>query len=239
MSPAEIIVLLLAAVAGGAVQSVLGFGAAVVTVPALAVIEPELLPVASLFAMLPLIATMAWRGRRVADLPAAGRMLLGRLPGVAVGSWLVVNLDTQALTLFVAVILLAAVASMSRGWHIPITPRTQAAAGFTSAVTGTSTGLGGPPIALLYQRVAGPSMRATLAILFFGGVLMSLASLALVGEVTWRDARIGVPMGGATLVGLLLAAPLVNRLSDRTLRRGVLGWAGIGAVIALGQALFG
>lgn len=237
MSPAEFAVLLLAAAAGGAVQSVLGFGAAVTTVPALAVVAPDLLPVASLFAMVPLISVMAWRGRAVADWPAGRRMLLARVPGVAVGSVIVLALDTRAITVLVAAILLVAVASMARGWSIPITPRTQLVAGFTSGVTGTSTGLGGPPLALLYRDVAGAGMRATLSVVFLGGVAMSLSSLAAVGEVTGRHARIGLAMGLATVLGLALAHPVVERFEPSTLRRGVLAWAAVGAVVALGRAV--
>ncbi len=209
------------------------------TVPALAVVEPELLPVASLFAMLPLIVTMAWRGRTQLDRHAAGRMIAARVPGVAVGSYLVVTLDTRAITIFVAVILLAAVASMAQGWTVPITPRNQMLAGFTSGVTGTSTGLGGPPLALLYRHVAGPAMRATLAVVFLGGVLLSLSSLALLGEVTARHGRIGLPMGLLAVVGLVVARPMADKLPEDALRRGVLVWAAVGATVALGRALVG
>ncbi len=236
MTPLELATLLLAAAAGGAVQSALGFGAAVMTVPALAVVAPELLPVASLFAMLPLITTMAWQGRGQVDRRAAVRMLVARVPGVAIGSWIVLQLDTRAITVLVAAILLLAVASMAQGWTVPITPRNQALAGFTSGVTGTSTGLGGPPVALLYRTVAGPSMRATLAVVFLGGVLLSLSSLAGLGEVSARHANVGLSMGAATVLGLVAARPLVARLEDRALRRGVLAWAAIGAVVAAVRA---
>ncbi len=209
------------------------------TVPALAVVAPELLPVSSLFAMLPLIATMAWRGRGELDHSAAKRMVLARIPGVAVGSLLVVTLDTRAITVFVAVILLVAVASMAQGWTVPITRRNQALAGFASGVTGTSTGLGGPPLALLYRSVAGAGMRATLAVVFFFGVMLSLSSLGLLGEVTATHARVGLAMGATALLGLLLARPLVARLQPEALRRGVLAWAAVGASVALGRAIAG
>lgn len=237
ITPLEFLVLLAAAVAGGAVQSVLGFGAAVVTVPAMAVIDVTLLPMASQFAMLPLVSTMVWRGRRDIDLHGAGRMLLGRVPGVAVGAWLVVILDRRGLTIFVAAILLFAVASMARGWTIPITPRTEAAAGFTSGVTGTATGLGGPPTALLYRTVSGPRMRATLALLFLGGIAMSLSTLAVLGEVEGRHAAVGLSTGLGTVVGLFLAVPVVRRFTDDQLRRGVLVWAATGAIVAVVRAL--
>jgi uncharacterized membrane protein YfcA len=237
LSEAQFAALLVAAVVGGAVQSVLGFGAAFVTIPAIALVAPELLPGASLFAMLPLVSTMAWRGRAVADRRSAGRMLVGRVPGVVVGSALVVAFSTQALTVFVAVILLTAVLSMSRGWSIEVTPRNQALAGFTSGITGTSTGLGGPPLALLYRSQAGPAMRATLSWLFFAGILLSLTTLTVLGEIASRHAQIGLPMGLAAAVGVLLASPLAGRLEPRHLRQGVLLWASAGAVVAAFRAL--
>lgn len=228
---------MLAGVAGGAAQSVLGFGAAIIVVPALAIAEPELLPVASMFAMYPLIITMAWRGRAAADFPAAGRMFIGRIPGVAVGSWLVVTLDTRAITVFVAAILLFAVVSMARGWSIPITRRTETVAGFVSAVTGTSTGLGGPPVALLYRDVEGARMRATLATLFLTGTTLSLSVLAVLGEVTARHASIGLTIGAGTVVGLVVVRGLVERMAPELLRQGILVWAATGAVVAVARAV--
>ncbi len=233
------LVALAAAIAGGAIQSALGFGAAVTVVPALAVLAPELLPVASLCAMLPLVAAMAWRGRGEADVHGALRLLAGRVPGVGVGAWLVAVLDTRQLTMFVATILLVAVVSMARGWTVTVTPRTQAVAGFTSGVTGTSTGLGGPPLALLYRGEAAALMRGTLAIAFLGGVCLSLGTLTATGQVEAAAVRTGLALGGGTLAGLLLAAPLVHRLSDERLRHGVLAWASIGALVAVVRAVTG
>lgn len=239
VSPLAYAVCLAAAVAGGAVQAALGFGGAVLLVPALAVVAPELLPAASLVAMLPLMAAMAWRGRQHVDAPGAGRLVAGRLPGVVVGTWIVAVFDTRQITVLVAAILLFAVASMARGWTVPLTPRNQALAGVVSGVTGTSTGLGGPPVALLYRGQAAIGMRATLAVALLSGALLSLASLAGTGAIGRRAVEVGALCGVGTLVGLAVAEPVVRRLPEDGVRLGILVWATVGALVAVLRAVTG
>lgn len=66
------------ALLGGVAQSSLGFNAAFAVVPALAVTAPELLPGSVLVGILPLSVVMAVRGRAGIDVPALGRLALGR-----------------------------------------------------------------------------------------------------------------------------------------------------------------
>jgi uncharacterized protein len=228
-----------AAVAGGAAQSALGFGAAFTTVPALAIVAPELLPGAVLVALLPLSLVMLLDGRGRTDVRAAVRLTIGRLPGIAVGTAVVAALPDRGLAITIGLLLLAAVVASATGWTVAVTPRSELVAGFASGLTGTAAALGGPPIALLYRARGASVLRPTLALVWAVGLLPILASLWLAGEFTAAQARAGGVLGVAMLVGLLLAAPLVRRWPDESIRRGVLGWAAVGAVAALGRSLVG
>jgi uncharacterized protein len=228
-----------AAMAGGAAQSALGFGAAFTTVPAMAVVAPELLPGSVLVALLPLSVVMLVQDRAGTDVAAAGRLTLGRLPGIAVGTAAVALMPTRGLTVATGLLLLIAVVASFSGWNVPVTSRTELAAGFLSGVTGTAAALGGPPIALLYRGQQASMLRPTLALVWAVGLIPILGSLWLAGEFTFEQARAGAIIGVAMLLGLLVAAPLVRRWPDEVIRRGILGWAAVGAVLALGRAALG
>jgi uncharacterized protein len=234
-----LVLVAVAAIAGGAAQSALGFGAAFTTVPALAIVAPELLPGSVLVALLPLSLVMLLGGLSRTDVRAATRLTLGRLPGIAVGTVVVATLPDRGLAITIGLLLLAAVVASAAGWTVAVNPRSELVAGFASGLTGTAAALGGPPIALLYKERGASVLRPTLALVWAVGLLPIIGSLWLAGEFTADQARAGVLLGVAMLVGLLLAAPLVRRWPDELIRRGVLGWAAVGAVAALGRALVG
>src|SRR5690606_39990084 len=60
---------------------------------------------------------------------------------------------------------------------LPVHRSTQLAAGMVSGTTGTAAGIGGPPIALLYQHRAGPVVRSTLSATFLVGTVLSFTVL--------------------------------------------------------------
>jgi uncharacterized protein len=228
---------LLAAVTAGGLQSTLGFGASFVLVPALAVAAPELLPGAIVVAIVPLSVVMIASQRGGLDLPVVGRVTLGRLPGIVLGGVVVASLPSRALTVAIAVVLLLAVGSVAGGWEVEVTRTNELLAGAASGLTGTAAALGGPPLAVLFRGTAGAVMRPTLAGVWLLGSLPVLVSLHLAGSLTGTQVRIGVLLGVATVLGLVLARPAVIRLPDHILRAAVLWWAGAGAALALGRAL--
>jgi uncharacterized protein len=237
--PLALPAIVVAAVLGGALQSTLGFGASFTLVPALAVFAPELLPGAVIVAIVPLSALMIARDRGGFDGWAVGRVSLGRLPGIAAGGLVVAFLPLRWLTVTIAGVLLLAVASVAGGWRLEVTRPREVVAGAVSGLTGTAAALGGPPLALLYRESAGGVLRPTLAGVWLVGTVPVLISLALAGSLTVEQATAGAWLGVAMVVGLTAAAPAVARLGDGTLRRLVLGWAAVGAVLALGRAVAG
>jgi uncharacterized protein len=235
----ELAAVLGAAALGGALQSTLGFGASFTLVPTLAVLAPQLLPGSVIVAIVPMSLLMIARDRRGFDARAVGRVSVGRLPGIAVGAVVVALLPLRWLTASIAVVLLSAVLSMAAGWHVEVTRPREVVAGAISGLTGTAAALGGPPLALLYRGTTGPVMRPTLAGVWLAGTGPVLLALALAGSLTGHQALVGVWLGVAMVVGLVLAAPGVARLDDALLRRLVLAWAAVGGLFALARAVVG
>ena len=233
MTGPELVAIVLAAVAGGAVQSTLGFGGSFVLVPTVAVLAPGALPAAVLLGLLPLTAWLAWRERTALDRTAFTAISVARLPGIAAATAVVALAPQRVLTVVIATVLLVAVGAGAAGWSIPPTRAAQGITGVVSGFTGIAAALGGPPLALLYRDATGADRRATLSAVFTVGIVVGLAMLAAVGEVGSDDVRTGLLLGLGLVGGALLTAPSVARFSDDVLRRAVLGWAAVGAVAAL------
>ncbi|MGI9017987.1 MAG: sulfite exporter TauE/SafE family protein [Euzebya sp.] len=233
LSGPEMVFVLVAAVLGGAAQSVLGFGAAFTTVPAIAIVAPELIPGAALLSFLPLTGIMALRERTLMDRPAAFRICVARVPGILLGTAAVKVLDADDLATGVAIVMLGAVVSAGLGWSVAMTPTSERIAGVISGFSGTAVGLGGPPLAVLFRDRPPQQSRPTLAVVFTIGILLSTFTLAVTGSLTWNQVTSGAVIAVGLMAGLVLASPLLARLSDKTIRGGLLVWAGSGSAVAL------
>ena len=227
---------LVSAMLGGVAQSTVGFGAAFATVPALALVAPELLPGTVLVAMLPLTTLMAVVERRKLDRAAATRIVIARVPGILIGTLIVVVADARALTFVVGGVLLAAVAASALGWRLAVTPAREWTAGVISGVTGAATALGGPPLGLLYRDRDPAEVRPTLAVVWSVGIGVTLVSLTLAGEFDLIDALAGVLLSLAVLTGLLVSRGIIARVAPSRIRGAVLWWAGFGGVAAILRA---
>ncbi|MEE8601274.1 sulfite exporter TauE/SafE family protein [Euzebya tangerina] len=239
VSGLEIVFVALAALLGGAAQSILGFGVAFTTVPALALTTPELIPGAPLVAFLPMTVAMAFRESKQIDRDAAIRVAVARVPGIALGTLAVLVLSADGISVAVAVVMLVAVISTGLGWTVSVTPANERLAGLVSGFSGTATGLGGPPLAVLYRHRSPGEVRPTLASIFVPGILLALLGLALTGSLTLLQVQTGLVLAVAVATGMVVATPLLTRLSDETVRAGLLVWAGGGSLAALGQVLLG
>lgn len=237
MSPFELAAIVAAAVAGGAVQAALGFGGSYIMVPTVAVLLPDALPAAVLLGLLPLTLWVAWRDRGDVNRSAFLRITAGRVPGIVLATVVVAVAPQRALTVIVAAVLLVAVAVASSGWAAPVTPTSQGVAGLVSGFTGTAAALGGPPLIVLYRDSSAADRRGTLSTIFVVGIVLALTSLGIAGEFSTGDLGTGGLLGASLMGGALLVAPFVRRLSDAWLRRAVLMWAAVGALVALVRAV--
>src|SRR5690606_17062964 len=118
--------------------------------------------------------------------------LIGRIPGVVLGALAVALLPSAALSLILAAAVLGGVAFSLVGWKPAPTTGNVMIAGAASGLFGTSTSIGGPPIALVMRSLAPSQIRATINAYnayFTFGTAMSLTGLALGGALTLHRPR--------------------------------------------------
>src|SRR5699024_4120957 len=106
-------------------------------------------------------------------------------------------------------------------------------AGTASVPFGTTSAIGGSPIALLYQNVRGPTTRATLSSYFVIASLSSVLILAAAGQVTSHELLLSAMLLPFMFVGFALSSPLRKYLGGNALRGAILSVAGAGATALL------
>lgn len=227
--------LLLAAAAiivGSVVQRASGVGGGFLIVPILAMIDTAYLPGPLVFATIALSTLMAWREWQYVDFSAIPGILVGFVPGTAVGAWLLSVVAPDRLGVVFGSVILLAVLITGLGMHPPATRPIRALVGAISGVMGASSGIGAPPLALLYQRQSGAVLRATLAVLYTICSVLILLMLAAFGDFGSREALLGLALTPGFFVGYLLGAPLV-KFVDRSGVRWVVLLVSAAAAVAL------
>ncbi|MFI6322182.1 TSUP family transporter [Nonomuraea sp. NPDC050556] len=222
---------------GSVVQGGVGFGLGLVAAPVLTMLDPGLMPgaIQVVNVTLPLF-TLAAEWRKV-DWRGLGFAVLGRLPGSALGALVVVYISVSTLGVLVGAMVLVAVALTAWAPAVPRNGGTLTGAGFVSGVTGTATGIGGPPMGLVYQTAKGPQIRATLAMFFFLSAAQSLVILKIVGHLPNTALVSGALLIPFMVVGFLVSGPLRRYLDGGRVRVAVLGVAAVSALALITQSL--
>lgn len=219
-------------------QASIGFGMGMLAAPIVALVDPSLVP-GTLIMLAILVSTMVLvREGAALDLSGASWALAGRIPGTVLGALLLVSLPERGLALMLAFVVLLGIGLTSFGW-IPLPRRRNLMfAGAASGLLGTATSIGGPPMALVWQRNTGAKLRSTMSAFFLVGSLMSLAALAAAGAVDRHTAWLFVLLAPATVLGYVLSR-FVNRVMDRQrLRSTAIIVSTIGAVVLVAQQLW-
>lgn len=237
VSPAELALLALVAVAGGAVQGSIGFGQNLVLVPVVALVVPEAVPGALVLLGIPLTAIMALRERHGIDRSGLGWIVLGRVPGTVVGVVIVALVSGDLLATLAGSAVVAGVLLSLLAGHVPVNRETATGAGATAGVLGTTAAIDGPPLALLYQRHPGATIRATLACAFLVGAVMSFAALAATSQVHGWQLLLALALVPALLLGLAGSTLVTRWIGERSLRPAVLTLVTIAGAAAIVRGL--
>jgi hypothetical protein len=201
----QVVVLIgLVAMIGAYVQAVVGLGLGLLTAPVVALVAPSLVPVLPLWLALLISGLNLADEHEHVDWRSTLWSLPARVPGTVLGAWLVAAFTEQQIGFALGVMVLLAVVLTIRTVDVPLNPASLAVAGFVAGATGTATSVGGPPIALLYQRGVPEVVRATLSVFFFVGVIISLTGLALTGSLDREPSLLALVLAPGVLVGYVV-----------------------------------
>ncbi|MDG4663628.1 sulfite exporter TauE/SafE family protein [Mycobacterium sp. 236(2023)] len=237
MSVTAYCVLAVAIMFASALQSSIGFGIGMFAAPIVALIDPELIPGTLIMIATLVTLIVVVRERESIDLRGTGWALVGRVPGTVAGALLLASLPERGVAIMLAAVVLGGVLLTSIGWIPAPRRRNVVLAGAASGVLGTATAIGGPPMALVWQRSSGAQLRGTMGGFFLIGSLMSLVVLGFTGAIhqhTWWGFGVLAP---AAVVGYLLSNMLNKHLNPKRLRWLAIAVSAAGAIVLIAREL--
>jgi hypothetical protein len=214
-------------------QGAIGFGLGLVAAPVMAIVAPELFPVTIIILAAALTATSSIVDRAGIDFRGTGWALLGRIPGTVIGTILVVALPPRGLSSIIGVTVLIGVLFSVIGWRPKPRRLTVTLAGLVSGITGTATGIGGPPMALVWQQSAAAVYRGTMGTFFLVGTVVSLIALAISGSIEASSVRGALWLLPAVAVGYALSRLVAKYMDHQRLKRAAMIASVFGALGAL------
>jgi uncharacterized membrane protein YfcA len=166
-------------------------------------------------------------------------MTVAALAGMPLGLFILERANDRALTVAIAISVLAFTLLLAREAIVPAGTPTDAAAGFVSGMISTSTGTSGPPLVIaLHAREMTPrSFRATLAAQFLIQGAVSVAAFAVVGRLTPEVGRLSLAALPGLAIGWLAGDRIFARLDNDRFRRVVLAMLAASGLASLVGAL--
>ena len=163
--------------------------------------------------------------------------MLARIPGTILGTWLLVVMSLQHLQIAVALMVMVSVLVTMRLKPFPATSTNLGIAGFVSGVTGTTTSIGGPPIALVMQHSSGATARANLSLFFVYSCIISIAGYHIAGLMTLHTWLVGFSLVPMAFIGFWLGKR-IQKFVDNRFRPILLIMCTLSAMTALGNAVY-
>jgi uncharacterized membrane protein YfcA len=235
-SPVELTVAWLVTFVASATQSAIGFGLGVVSVPVLTLVNPALTPIPQIFLSLPMAAASVWRERRHLDIRGVGFISAGRVPGSILGAYVLARVSERNLDAIIGFGVLAAVIIMAGGITIPITRASRLTAGFLAGFSGTTSAIGGPPIALLYRTSSGQTVRSTMGAVITIGLVINLVALYAAGAVQSADYTVVAVLSIPMIAGYAAGSRVKHFADGRRLALAILSVSSIAAIGLVARA---
>lgn len=218
LSPVEIIAAMTVIFVGSYIQSSIGFGLAIISAPVLFFIEPLYVPAPITVSALTLSLANASKHRHAVSFGELKFAIIGRVPGTIAGGMLLIWMDARTLALFLGCsVIVAVLISLSRV-RFRASKWSMFLAGLFSGFMGTSSGIGGPPMALVMQHESGDYIRANLAAFFIVSSIMSLIMLTTVGRFGFQEIISSLPLMPAALGGYWVAMRTLHLVSHEKIR---------------------
>lgn len=214
-------------------QSTVGFGFALLSVPLLSLLNPIFAPVPQLIVVLPLTIAMVIREWGAVEPRSTVWIFAGRIPGAFLGVALLKILSNPALDVLMSLMVLIGVTLVVGHTTFRRTRWSEFVAGTASGTMAMVSAIGGPPIALLYRNDTGPTVRANLGLVFAIGVCITISVRSAAGEVSLNEVAVGVALIPAVLMGLRASKSLLPRVEGSGIRNAIVIIAGAAALMLL------
>jgi hypothetical protein len=211
-------------------QGAVGFGLGTLAIPFLIYLDLRFVPGPLLVAALTLHMLVLQRDWSGVDKSGLTMLLSGRVLGTIPAALLLAWLPLDSMKILIAAIVLAGaiMGALHSGGHP--TRAVLFGAGTASGFMATAAALGGPPVALVYQRETGLRLRGTLAAYFIVGTVFSLIALAWAGRFGAEELRLSSVLIPGTVLGYFASRRAAAYLDGGRTRTAVLTVSALAAV---------
>ncbi len=236
----EIAAVVIITVIASCLQTIAGFGFALLAVPTLAVaVDPRTAVIVCTGLGLSSSGLQAILERRHTRWPLVRRLLTTAYLAMPVGLIVFVTVSDDVLKVLLAIGVLGAVVVLVRGVDLSgVRPGFDLGMGALSGILSTSIGTNGPPLVfgLRARRLTPTEFRATLASVFVGSGLVTLGLFVVSGRLGADELRhiaVGLPCVG---VGVTTGRRISRVLAPERFERIVIGLLILAAIAALASA---
>ena len=220
------ILLFFVALSAAFVNGALGYGFSSLTVPiALLFFSNRILAPAIVLVELAINSWVVILNRRSLNTvqKRACPILLGLIPGILVGSYLLTNVNAGWMKFGTYLVLLPVIIAQAAGFRRPIHSERRVGVPLGAAV-GTlyaTTTISGPPIAVMFnnQGLAQEEFRAALGAVRLVETTLTAIAYFFLGLFRTKSLALAVPIAPAVLLGLPLGAYLVRYVRVESFRR--------------------
>lgn len=219
------------------VQGAVGFGLAMLAAPLLVLIEPDLIPAPLILNGMLLVIMLTYRERKHIDMHGVTWMTLGCIPGSAIAAGVLAVISANGFNILFSILVLLAVVLSALGFSVSLTKPNILMAGVLSGFMGTTSAIGGPPAALIYQNVPAAKLRGTLSAYFCACGIVALIALAFSGRCGTDEMTLALALLPGLLVGLAFSRLTVRILDQYSVRPAVLILSAMSAIAVMIRTL--
>jgi len=208
------------------VNGALGYGFSSLTVPLALLFFPNRILSPALVVVE--LAINSWvvvmnRGSLAAARGRAMPIIVGLIPGILIGSYLLARANPGVLKFWTYVVLLPLILSQAAGYRRPIHAERAAGVplGLGVGVLYSTTTISGPPLALMFnnQGVEKNEFRAALGTVRIVETTATAIVYGFLGLFTSRSIHLLMPIAPAVLLGLPLGTYVIRHVPSETFRR--------------------
>jgi uncharacterized membrane protein YfcA len=243
MTTTQVVLVLLIIFATSIVQSVAGFGFALLAVSLMVVvIDLQSAVIISSFVGTLSNFLQSWQLRRNIDATMTKRFLLSTVIGAPAGLLLFIYANQSALKIVLGISILFGVLVLSRGLELQhISSWLDWLMGVLSGVLLMATSTNGPPLVFVLQarKIDPATFRATLNMVFLVSGAFGLVMFGLAGEIVRSDINMAAVSVPAMIIGVSLGGVVRKFVQQEFFKKIVLILLTIGGLSSLLGGIFG
>jgi len=148
------------------------------------------------------------------------------------------TLGTDYYLIVFGVLLLIATYLSAKKWNIVATKKNITIAGTASGIMGTLTGIGGPPMAIVYQNSSAPKVVATLNMFFGIGALFSVLLFVYFDLINLPEVMKSIYLSPGLIIGTYIGRRgIVREFVNRNLKNLIIAVCFISALVIILNAI--